>query len=290
MSRFAPLLCLFLSGFAGLVYEVCWIRQGTLVFGSSTVATSTVLAVFFAGLALGSALFGRWSARLSRPFRAYAAVEIGVAALGVASLALFPLADTLYGGAYRAVAEGSIALGALRVVLVSAILLPAATLMGATLPLICAAFSGRAGAAPVGTWYGINTLGAAAGALAAGLLLIPGIGVARTILMAAGANVIAAMLASRIREPSAEPVEPAAQRAVRPQDAARRALPLGFSAAWMRHTFSALFFLSGFVALAHEVLWTRYLGLLCAEHGLHLHAQPHRRAGGDRHRQPARRA
>jgi spermidine synthase len=59
-------VCLGLSGFAGLVYEIAWIRRATLIFGSTTFATSTVLAVFFLGLALGSELFGRPS-RPARP-------------------------------------------------------------------------------------------------------------------------------------------------------------------------------------------------------------------------------
>ncbi|MCA9290133.1 MAG: hypothetical protein KDA25_03330, partial [Phycisphaerales bacterium] len=36
--------CFVTSGFAGLVYEVCWIRMASLVFGSTTIALSTVLA------------------------------------------------------------------------------------------------------------------------------------------------------------------------------------------------------------------------------------------------------
>src|SRR5437016_6004432 len=39
----AALACLLLSGAAGLVYEVCWIRRASLVFGSTQEALSTVL-------------------------------------------------------------------------------------------------------------------------------------------------------------------------------------------------------------------------------------------------------
>ncbi len=51
MRVFAAIACLFLSGAAGLIDEVCWIRKAGLVFGSTTYALSTVLAVFFLGLA-----------------------------------------------------------------------------------------------------------------------------------------------------------------------------------------------------------------------------------------------
>ena len=53
------LLCFFLSGASGLIYEVCWIRRAALVFGATAPALGTVLAVFFGGLGLGSYLGGR---------------------------------------------------------------------------------------------------------------------------------------------------------------------------------------------------------------------------------------
>ena len=59
MKNSLAISCFFLSGFAGLVYEIAWIRRAALIFGSTTWALSTVLAVFFAGLALGSWLVGR---------------------------------------------------------------------------------------------------------------------------------------------------------------------------------------------------------------------------------------
>ena len=54
----AAFACLFASGAAGLIAEVCWIRRAALAFGSTIDALSTVLAVFFLGLALGGYLFG----------------------------------------------------------------------------------------------------------------------------------------------------------------------------------------------------------------------------------------
>ena len=57
-SRLVPLAIIalfFLSGACALTYEVVWMRMLTLVFGATTFATSTILASFFAGLALGGA-------------------------------------------------------------------------------------------------------------------------------------------------------------------------------------------------------------------------------------------
>ena len=55
-------LLFFASGAAGLVDQVAWLRYLALVFGNTTLATATLLAVFMAGLGLGAVLFGRLSA------------------------------------------------------------------------------------------------------------------------------------------------------------------------------------------------------------------------------------
>ncbi len=43
----------FLSGVAGLIYEVLWARYLSLIFGNTAYAHSLVLATFMGGLALG---------------------------------------------------------------------------------------------------------------------------------------------------------------------------------------------------------------------------------------------
>ena len=55
----------FLSGAAGLVYEVVWTRYLTLAFGVTAEAVSAVLSAYMAGLALGSLLARRWIPLLS---------------------------------------------------------------------------------------------------------------------------------------------------------------------------------------------------------------------------------
>ena len=61
LQNIIAIICFFLSGFSGLAFEVAWIQKASLVFGSTTFAVSTVLAVFFLGLAIGSYLFGNIS-------------------------------------------------------------------------------------------------------------------------------------------------------------------------------------------------------------------------------------
>ncbi|MGH2571553.1 MAG: fused MFS/spermidine synthase, partial [bacterium] len=240
--------CFFLSGVAALVYEVCWIRKATLVFGSTTHALSTVLAVYFLGLALGSWGFGRISRRTTRPLRLYAALEIGVGVLALASPWLFARAEELYGHAYRATSDDFGPLFAVRFALVALVLLPPTVLLGGTFPLFVRQVVTQRGriAAPVGLLYAVNTMGAAAGCALAGFLLIPGIGVQRTLGVGAALSVLAGAAVASLG--LSRPRDPAPDERTAP---ARAEIVL-----------SALFFVTGFVALASQVLWTRYLTLL----------------------------
>lgn len=47
---------LFASGFCALAYQVSWLRDFRLIFGSSTAASAAVLAIFIGGLAAGDTL------------------------------------------------------------------------------------------------------------------------------------------------------------------------------------------------------------------------------------------
>jgi hypothetical protein len=53
------LLLALASGAASLAYQIVWMRRLVLVFGSASLATSTVLVVFLGGLALGAWVWGR---------------------------------------------------------------------------------------------------------------------------------------------------------------------------------------------------------------------------------------
>src|SRR5947208_3041147 len=77
------LICFFLSGASGLILELLWTRMLTLVFGSTTLAISTVLTAFMGGLGLGSYLAGRLADRLRDPVRASALADAATGAYGL---------------------------------------------------------------------------------------------------------------------------------------------------------------------------------------------------------------
>ena len=52
----AVVACFVLSGFAALLYQTAWMRQFSLVFGTSELAVAAVLSAYMGGLALGAAI------------------------------------------------------------------------------------------------------------------------------------------------------------------------------------------------------------------------------------------
>ncbi len=247
----AALAGLFVSGAAGLIDEICWIRRSSLIFGSTSHALSTVLMVFFLGLALGGWAFGQIAQRARNPLRTCALIEAGLAAMVLATIPAFGAVEGLYGALFRSLPADSAALWLTRAGLISVVLLPPTFLMGGTLPLFGRQMvrdPGRIGDA-VGRLYALNTLGAAVGCVLTGFVLIHGLGVVRSLVLAAGLNLIAAASMAFAR---AEPVEPT------PAPSAKSA-PVPHD---VRRAVGALLLVTGFVALAEEVLWTRFLALL----------------------------
>ena len=257
-ARRLGLVC-FVSGAASLVFQVVWFHLAGLVFGSSVWAASLVLSSFMGGLACGSALVARRGQRIRRLVRAYAALEVAVAASGAILAIALPHLTRAVVAVTAPVAEVVWLVGAIRFALAFVLLLAPATAMGATLPLLVAALARRRSGlgSALGLLYGWNTIGAVTGVAGAELLLIDRFGVTGAAACASLLCVSAAAIAvATARQDEALPAPLAAseagdgfsaltQRADSPQ---RRRWPLLASA-----------FLSGAILLALEVLWFRFL-------------------------------
>src|SRR5262245_36650064 len=133
-------LCFFISGAAGLLYEVVWSKQLAYVLGSSIHAVATVVAAFLGGLALGARFLGAPLARRGNGGRVYALLELGVGILGVILLPVLRGLEPLVGQLYRSLGGEGIGFGAARFALLFTLLLPPTALMGATLPVLVARF------------------------------------------------------------------------------------------------------------------------------------------------------
>jgi spermidine synthase len=250
----ALLLAVFLlSGASGLIYQVLWQRQLSLVFGVSAYATATVLAAFMAGLALGGYAAGRVADRVRSPLVWYGVVEILIGLCGLLTPPAFTALQDVYGPLYHAVGGSALA-PMIRFGIAFAVLLVPTALMGASFPLIVRAALGSRddGGRAIGLLYAINTLGAVVGTLAAGFVLIGEVGIRGSIGVAAALNLaagVAALVVGQRVAPAANPDDvPVATARISCPPALVRLLPY-------------LLAISGFCSLAYEVVWTRLLVL-----------------------------
>ena len=269
-NSFITLLVIFFaSGFAGLVYEILWIREFSFILGNSVYTISTVLAAYMAGLALGSRLAGKFAARLSRPLLLYSALEAGI---GLAGLIIYRMFHSVVKdlGPIGVINGATIIPFLQRFGISFAILVVPTALMGATLPMLArqADRGGEKSGMITGLLYGVNTLGAAVGCFVTGFFLIRLLGTEQTNNVAVGLNLGVALLAlilamfSRESPPSPSgdltpeiPAEPEIEMAV-----VRRAVvhPAGFSAGTAQFMLFAIL-VSGMTSMAYELLYFRLL-------------------------------
>lgn len=244
------LLALFLlSGATALLYQILWSRQLALVFGSTTFAVSAVLTAFMTGLAVGADRFGRRADRSPRPLRFYARLEAGIALSALALPWVLAALAAVYPAFYATALERTWLLPATRLLFSFLILLLPCTLIGGTLPVLVR-FAARAPerfGRDFAWLYGMNTLGAVVGCLAAGFLLLGRLGLSATNHLAVGLNLFlaAAFLLLDARVAPSAPVQSADG-------------PAG-GLATEEKIIAAVAVLSGLSALALEVLWTRAL-------------------------------
>ncbi len=243
--------CFFISGAAGLIDQVVWSKALGLVFGHTAYAVATVLAVFMAGLASGSAWIGGRSDAWKHPVTAYGWMELGVALTAAVSLAGLAGVRAAYVGAYPHAAGNAAGLLALRFVGAALVLFLPTFLMGGTLPVLVRGIVRRS--SELGTrlsrLYWVNTSGAVAGTFAAGFLLLPTLGLRRTLAIGVTLNLLAGALALWFaRGEQGAPVQPSAT-------------PETFSQPLTRPSRLLLvcFAIVGASAMSYEIGWTRLL-------------------------------
>jgi predicted membrane-bound spermidine synthase len=187
----------FVSGFAGLIYEVLFSKALALTFGSTSTAAYTVLAVYMGGMALGAWLGGRLAQRTDRPLIAYASCELAIGLYCALTPIIFVATRGIYVSLAGDIPPDASILTFLRITLGALALLFPTVLMGVTLPLLVAHLERQHGALgnTIARLYGANTLGASLGALLCGYAILPALGIFRTTLLAALLNLLVALVA-----------------------------------------------------------------------------------------------
>lgn len=270
-----PFVAFFVSGTSSLIFQTIWSRLLHHVFGSSSVAISSVVSVFMGGLALGAFWFGRRADRIRRPLLLYAYAELGVALFALCVPWLVEptgLLANINAALRERLGTGTLAFMLARFVCIVPVLIVPTTLMGATLPLLARHFVGREeGAAEVGArvgaLYAVNTLGAVVGVFLAGFVLLPAIGVRATNGVAVTMNLVLALCVLLLRKrlgeggaalpaPLNPPSAPAASAPLGEEPAAEPEAPFPAEA---RALAAIAFALSGFCSLLYEVVWSRAL-------------------------------
>lgn len=257
----------FLSGAAGLVYQIAWVKVFSLVLGNTVYAVSMVVAGFLTGLAIGSHYWGKWIDKNNNPLKTYVLLEVGIAVFAVAITFLVTILDDTIVSAMPQDSISSTRWHIIRYVAMFLILLPPTTLMGGTLPVMSKLYVTKFDKVGegIGSLYAANTYGAVLGSFLTGYVLIYFWGVWGAILTACIINLAVAFIIKVAPKP-AEPDENQAEKV--------KSKPHGKKKKGGRKegddtegfkftppiTLAMAFFLaamSGYVALAYEILWTR---------------------------------
>ena len=247
------LVCFFFSGAAGLIDQVVWSKALGLIFGHTAYAVATVLAVFMAGLASGSAWIGRRGEHWGRPIALYGWLEFGVAATAAISLAGLAGVRAAYVAAYPFAAGNASILLMLRFAGAALVLFLPTFLMGGTLPVLVRGLTRNA--AEMGTrlsrLYWINTAGAVAGTFAAGFLFLPAFGLRWTLAIAVTLNLAAGALALVLARGESSATSSDELPALEKMEGPPASAPSRF--------FLICFAIVGATAMSYEIGWTRLL-------------------------------
>jgi spermidine synthase len=175
------LLLILVEGFLAFTLEIAWTRYFGVVLGSSTYSFALVLAAFLSGIALGSAWLSRSEAALARPLRFFGWTQVWAGLAILAPLAVYPhLPWRLLnlGTLFSHQPAAFFLYKGVQLIVCYLIMLPPTLLIGMALPLLVKGLArdlARLGG-DTGRVYAWNTWGNVAGALLAGLVLLPALG------------------------------------------------------------------------------------------------------------------
>lgn len=251
------------SGFSGLVYEIVWFQQLSLILGASAVSLTILLSSFMGGLCLGSLFIPQWVRRQRNPLRVYALLEVLTALAGLTAYYLMPVASRTY---QNLLLSNNVDLVA-RSAVAFLIMLPATFLMGGTLPIIIRRVQSCANRHSwIGWTYAANTFGAVVGSLSAGLFLLRCFDAQFAMTLAATVNGSVAIIAlilsrvgpgriSAISSTPDERIDSPSNGLSFPRTDTIEFVPRPGLIYWVIG-------ICGATALGAEVIWTRHLGLV----------------------------
>ena len=254
----------FLSGVSTLLLQIAWERWLNCYVGTALPTVALIVATFMIGLGIGAQLAGFLLKRKQSGLMLYAASQLLIGVLALASLQFGRQIDWLLSAFTVTNASALPWAFSLRVLTGIMLLLIPASAIGASFPFLAHfCFSQKAASAKTALLYCFNLLGSALGAILAGFILIPVIGVSKTVAVAAGFNLLALiclvparpkdLMKDRQTNLSSDPM------------AATLETKSETKSGWVSQMGSALTIvaISGALSMVLEVLWTRLFMLIC---------------------------
>ncbi len=187
-----------ISGATAMVYEIGWVRLLIPVLGSSTYSFSLMLIAFITGITLGSFLVSLLINKTKNLVWLLAGCQAGVALAMMVTLPLYgrvPYYFIRLGNILNRTTETYPIFLSLEFILCLIIMVVPTIFLGMTLPIASriATRSVTVMGKSIGNVFSVNTLGTVVGALMAGLVLIPLIGIKQTIELGVLINIVVAI-------------------------------------------------------------------------------------------------
>ncbi len=224
-------------------------KQLGLLFGSTAQSAAAATAAFFLGIAAGSYVWGERLRQIKRPLFTYAMLELGIVVAALLFLLIFFAWNQVFPIVFGALGNSPFALTLSKLLLAIVLIFPATFLMGGTLPVMGQYLVREA--SQLGKWsgwlYGINTLGAAAGAMLAGFFLIQWLGFQKTYALSLAISALVGLIAYWLSRGESEFLETS-----KPVEDDLKSGGQKFATLLI-----LVAFISGFASLGLQVLWTR---------------------------------
>lgn len=252
------MVAFFLSGASALIYQLIWMKELTLIYGSTTFALTTIIACFMAGISLGSYLMGHRAFKVNRVILLYGIIELCIAVYAIFMPFIFELTDFIYLQLAPLAGQTYLILVMLRFILSAIVLILPTTLMGATLPLIIKYYVNKDDfiVRYSAILYAVNTFGGVLGAFLCGFFLMEAFGLMTTNYIAVFLNIIVFIVALLLEK--RDSLKPKLTENILDKESD---YPL-FNYSLRDNVILWALLFSGFTAMMCEIVWTRQLILI----------------------------
>ena len=264
-----------LSGMCGLMYQILWTRLFSFVLGNTYVAISIIVASFMFGLFLGSWLIGKYMERVRNALKLYASLEISIGLYAFFLLFIFGVITLIFNFTHSVFQGIELINLAVKFFLTLILIVIPTSAMGATLPLAVQYFTKnkQSFGDNISLFYAINTIGGAIGVLIAGFYLIEFLGIREGIMITAFLNLAIGVIVLTfskkpvIEESNTKKIvvkEKTEDHIIHHSKKSKQKIKTAKSKSQSEYKILLLITagLSGFSALAYEIIWTRGLKFL----------------------------